>query len=170
MDKIYTFDALLRLFVSGTEISRICGLSRGAANHWYLTDSKIRRALPNLATVVILADYVGLSDEELGSVIRDMGVQRKKMVEHRNRSRAAKQREAKKKRQGLKEQRARLKEIRRRSEMDSYNREKQLESMRLEQLEEEAERKAEHLQSKERRRRLELLERRLHGGISNGDN
>ena len=163
-DKIYTLDALLSLFVSGTEVSRICGLSRSAANHWYKTDSKIRRSLPNLANVVQLADYVCLTDEELGAVIRDIGVERKKMLEHRNRSNAAKQREAKKRREGLREQQEKIRQIRRRNDLESYNREKQLESMRLKELEEEARKKQEHLDNRERRRRLELLERRLHGG------
>ena len=100
LNPISTLDELLSLFVSAVEVSRICNLSRSAANHWFKTDQKERRALPGLSSVVLLADYIGLSDAELGSVIRDLGRIRKEMVEHRNRSKAAAKRETEKRNRG----------------------------------------------------------------------
>lgn len=163
LNPISTLDELLSLFVSAVEVSRICNLSRSAANHWFKTDQKERRALPGLSSVVLLADYVGLSDAELGSVIRDLGRIRKEMVEHRNRSKAAAKRETEKRNRGLREQRAKIKQVRRRNDMEAYHRGMDAEEERLLELEKEANEKELYLEKQARLRRLERIERQLHG-------
>tara|TARA_Y100000592_G_C5449544_1_gene307934 strand:+ start:131 stop:670 length:540 start_codon:yes stop_codon:yes gene_type:complete len=166
---ISTLDELLSLFISAVEISRICQLSRSAANHWFETAGKERRAVPGLTSVVLLADYVGLSDGELGSVIRDLYRIRKEMTARRNRKKAAAKREAEKRTEGLREQRAKIREVRRRNNLRSYQAELDLEAKRLKELEQEAEQKELYLKNQARLRRIERLERRLHGD-KNGNN
>jgi hypothetical protein len=166
---ISTLDQLLSLFISGVEISRICNLSRSAANHWFETAQKERRAVPGLTSVVVLAEHVGLSDAELGSVIRDLYRIRKEMTARRNRSKAAAKREADKRTEGLREQRAKIREVRRRNNLRSYQAEMELEARKREEAEQEAAKKELYLQNQARLRRIERLERRLHGD-KNGNN
>ena len=89
-------DGLLRMFPSVSEASRVAGLSRTAAHHWYASGDT--RCLPSARSVMQMADSQGLTDLQLGEVVRDMERVRDGMHVSRNRRKAARVREANKRR------------------------------------------------------------------------
>ena len=64
-----TLDDLLSKFKNPREASEVAELGRTAAWHWFAKGEK--RSLPSVDTVVRWADHFGLTDTQLGMVIRD---------------------------------------------------------------------------------------------------
>jgi len=64
-----TLDDLLKKFESPMEAAKVAKLGRTAAWHWFAKGEK--RSLPSVRTLVMWSNHFGLSNEELGSVIRD---------------------------------------------------------------------------------------------------
>ena len=112
MEKM-TLDQLLRKFANISEASRAAGLSRTAAHHWYASGDA--RCLPSMRSVMLMADVQGLSDLQLGQVIRDMESVRDAMLRSRQRRKAARTREENK-RKAREKMDSRNKAARRRAE------------------------------------------------------
>lgn len=64
-----TLDEILAKFSSPGEASECARLGRTAGYHWYAEG--IRRRVPAPRTLIVWADKFELSDEDLGSLIRD---------------------------------------------------------------------------------------------------
>ena len=79
LNGVMTLDDLLNKFDTPLEAAKVAKLGRTAAWHWFAEDE--RRKLPTVRTIVYWADYFGLSNENLGSVIRDHSAIRQKMHE-----------------------------------------------------------------------------------------
>jgi hypothetical protein len=74
-----TLQDLLDKFDTPLEAAQVAKLGRTAAWHWFAEDE--RRKLPSVRTIVYWADYFGLSNDDLGSVIRDQSAIREKLHE-----------------------------------------------------------------------------------------
>ena len=151
---IDTLDKLLYLFPNKAELNRICLLSCGASSHWYAPK---RTHAPDIQSVIRMADYHLLSNEELGSIIRNLGKIRIELQGKRKRSREAKKRE-------------KLKRMNERKEMDRRKRvarsSKYIEQMEIkkEEVERQIEEKEAYLEMQKRLHRLEELEKQLQPG------
>ncbi len=64
-----TLDDLLAQFESPIEAAELGGLGRTASYHWFAKGDK--RILPSMRVIIIWANHFGLSNEQLGSVLRD---------------------------------------------------------------------------------------------------
>tara|TARA_R110000824_G_scaffold61570_1_gene163724 strand:+ start:4937 stop:5377 length:441 start_codon:yes stop_codon:yes gene_type:complete len=64
-----TLDDLLGKFHTPIEAATVANLGRTAAWHWFAKGTK--RSLPSVRTLVLWSDHFKLTNEELGSVIRD---------------------------------------------------------------------------------------------------
>jgi hypothetical protein len=62
-------EQVLGCFGSPREAAEICGLSRTAGYHWYA--SGVKRVIPPMEVLVGWADHLGLSDSDLGLLVRD---------------------------------------------------------------------------------------------------
>lgn len=147
MEKM-TLDQLLRMFANISEASRAAGLSRTAAHHWYASGDA--RCLPSMRSVMLMADVQGLTDLQLGQVIRDMESVRDAMHVSRKRRKAAKTREENKRKD--------------REKMDSRNRaarrraeEYEMEKLAQEEREAELRAKEEFLSGEQDTGRLDRL-------------
>ncbi len=141
-------DQLLRMFANISEASRAAGLSRTAAHHWYASGDA--RCLPSMRSVMLMADVQGLTDLQLGQVIRDMESVRDAMHVSRKRRKAAKTREENKRKD--------------REKMDSRNRaarrraeEYEMEKLAQEEREAELRAKEEFLSGEQDTGRLDRL-------------
>ena len=79
-----TLNELLGRFRGPKEASEAAGLSRSAGYHWYVKGSE--RILPAISALLSMANREGLTDEELGSVIRDTEKVRKTIKKAKRRS------------------------------------------------------------------------------------
>tara|TARA_R110001583_G_scaffold30896_5_gene106231 strand:- start:10273 stop:10623 length:351 start_codon:yes stop_codon:yes gene_type:complete len=79
-----TLDELLGRFSGPKEASAVAGLSRSAGYHWYSEGS--RRILPAMSALLRMANREGLTDAELGSVIRDTEKVRKTIKRSKRRT------------------------------------------------------------------------------------
>jgi len=82
---------LLSRFDTPTEAAKVAGMGRTAAYHWYAPIE--RMTLPSVEVVVRFADHFGISDQELGQVIRSRSRMRAHLVELGKKRRADKQRQ-----------------------------------------------------------------------------
>lgn len=139
-----TFQELLNKFENPGEASKAAKLGRTAAWHWFAEGEK--RCLPSVGTVVMWADHFELTDEELGSVIRDRGRIREEMhaeymrlkregvrekrAEAATRSRQLRKERAESRRQKMQEK----SDLKVEQEMDWEQKEKVLEIKRLENI------------------------------------
>ncbi len=152
---IDTLDKLLILFPNKAELNRICLLSCGASSNWYPPK---RKCAPDLNSILRMAEYVQLTDEELGKIIRDVYKIRVELQGKRKRSREAKKREKLKRMEERKEM-ERRKEVARRSKyLEKMEREKVL-------AEEKIKEKEAYLELQKRLKRLEQLEKQLNQEI-----
>tara|TARA_Y100001938_G_C8071226_1_gene423195 strand:+ start:686 stop:1120 length:435 start_codon:yes stop_codon:yes gene_type:complete len=136
------------MFANISEASRAAGLSRTAAHHWYASGDA--RCLPSMRSVMLMADVQGLTDLQLGQVIRDMESVRDAMHVSRKRRKAAKTREENKRKD--------------REKMDSRNRaarrraeEYEMEKLAQEEREAELRAKEEFLSGEQDTGRLDRL-------------
>ncbi len=148
---IDTLDKLLLLFPNKAELCRICLLSYGASNHWYKPN---RKCAPNFNSILRMADHVGLTDEELGKVVRDVAKIRVELQNHRKRSREAKKRE-KNKRMEERREMERRKNVARSSQYLAEMERKQVLA------EEKIKEKEAYLMLQKKLQRLEELEKQL---------
>jgi hypothetical protein len=72
-----TLDDLLKKFESPIEAATVAKLGRTAAWHWFAKGEK--RSLPSVRTLVMWSNHFGLTNDELGSVIRDQSRLRSEM-------------------------------------------------------------------------------------------
>ena len=72
-----TLDELLNRFETPMEAAKVAKLGRTAAWHWFAEGEK--RSLPSVRTLVMWSDHFKLTNEELGSVIRDQSRLRSEM-------------------------------------------------------------------------------------------
>ena len=73
-----TLDDILKEFSSPSEAALVAGLGRTAGYHWYQDED--RRTVPAPRVLIIWADHFGLSDMELGQLIRDSNILRDKLI------------------------------------------------------------------------------------------
>ena len=71
-------DDILHKFASPSEAALVAGLGRTAGYHWYQDPE--RRTVPAPRVLIIWADHFGLSNEELGHLIRDANDRRDKLI------------------------------------------------------------------------------------------
>lgn len=148
---IDTLDKLLLLFPNKAELNRICLLSCGASSHWY---SPNRKHAPDIQSVIRMADYVQITNEELGAVIRDLGKIRIELQSARKRSREAKKREKLKRMNERKEMERRKRVARSSQFLEKMEREKELADQKIKE-------KEAYLELQKRLQRLEKLEKQL---------
>jgi len=86
-----TLDELLSRFPTSADASRAAGLSRTAACHWYHSGDK--RLLPSIAALLGMADAEGLTDAEIGRLVKDVERIRNRIYLSKLRKKAAKTRE-----------------------------------------------------------------------------
>ena len=82
---------LLARFETPAAAAKIAGMGRTAAYHWYAPLE--RMVLPSVEVVVRFADHFGITDEELGSVIRSRSRLRAHMIRVGNLRREEKKRQ-----------------------------------------------------------------------------
>tara|TARA_R110000824_G_scaffold168116_1_gene345142 strand:- start:712 stop:1152 length:441 start_codon:yes stop_codon:yes gene_type:complete len=82
---------LLSRFETPAEAAKVAGMGRTAAYHWYAVPEKM--SLPSVEVIVRFADHFGLSDTELGSVIRSRARMKKELLRLAKLRREAKQRQ-----------------------------------------------------------------------------
>lgn len=148
---IDTLDKLLMLFPNKAELNRICLLSGGASSHWYKPK---RTHAPDVNSVIRMADYVPITNEELGAVIRDLGKIRIELQGKRKRSREAKKREKLKRMNERKEMERRKRVARKSQFLEEMERKKELADQRIKE-------KEAYLELQKRLQRLEQLEQKL---------
>ena len=148
---IDTLDKLLLLFPNKAELNRICLLSCGASSHWY---SPNRKHAPDIQSVIRMADYVQITNEELGAVIRDLGKIRTELQGARKRSREAKKREKLKRMNERKEMERRKRVARSSQFLEKMEREKELADQKIKE-------KEAYLELQKRLERIEELEKML---------
>ena len=79
-------DDILYRFSSPREASEVAGTSRTAAYHWYASGNK--RQIPPSRVVIRFVDHFGLSDADLGSIIRDCELLRGRRMVRKHRRKA----------------------------------------------------------------------------------
>ena len=154
---IDTLDKLLFLFPNKSDLNRICNLSSGASSHWYEPN---RKHAPDVQSVIRMANYIPISNEELGAVIRDLGKIREDLQKKRKRSREAKNRERLKRMEERKEMERRKRVARSSQFLERMEREKELAERRIKE-------KEAYLELQKRLRRLEDLEKKLQDNKKN---
>lgn len=143
-----TLSEMLSKFATPTEAAEVAGLGRTAGWHWYQKDD--RRTLPSVRALVIWSDHFGLSDVELGALIRDASRQRRLLVELHKELRAGRKT-------------AKIAASRKRASERRQRHQEQLESDRLSRMDESVDRaedwseKAEYLEHRARQERIEVL-------------
>jgi|TARA_R100000081_G_scaffold91742_2_gene70712 hypothetical protein len=148
---IDTLDKLLQLFPNKADLNRICKLSSGASSHWFKPN---RKHAPDVQSVIRMADYIRITNEELGAVIRDLGEIRIELQNKRKRSREAKKREKLKRMEERKEMERRKRVARSSQFLERMEREKELAEKQIKE-------KEAYLELQKRLQRLEQLEKKL---------